>query len=257
MTYSSGIFLNPAATLEDASIEKLDRICRKLRLRETDRLLEIGTGWGSFALHAARHYGCHVTTTTLSDAQYAYALQAVEEAGLEKKITLLQKDYRALEGRYDKLASIEMIEAVGYEYIPEFFHVCNRLLKPEGLMALQAITLSDQAFDRYRRSVDYIRRYVFPGACLISLSHVLQCLKKETDMRLLHLEDLTPHYAETLRRWRERFLSRLADVRQLGFSDPFIRLWEFYLVYCEGGFREAHIGDVQMVLARSGYRGPR
>lgn len=252
MTYSSAIFTHPEASLEDAQYEKLDRLCRKLRLKPEDHLLEIGTGWGSMALHAAQHYGCRVTTTTISEAQYELARQRVEAAGLSDRITLLKKDYRELTGQYDKLVSVEMIEAVGYQYIPTYFQHCSRLLKPDGLMALQGITLNDQHYDTYLNTIDFIKKYVFPGGCLISQAHVLQVLKNRTDLRVVHLEDIALHYADTLRIWRERFFAQLDAVKALGFNDAFIRLWEFYLTYCEGGFREQYIGNIQLVLAKSG-----
>ena len=254
MTYSSGIFPYRGASLEAASIEKLDRICRKLALSPADHVLEIGGGWGSFAIHAARTYGCHVTTTTISEKQFSYLRQAVDEAGLTDRITVLNKDYRSLEGQYDKIVSIEMIEAVGYGYVPGFLRQCMQLLRPEGVMAIQAITMADHLFDSYRRSADFIQTHIFPGACLVSMSQVASTLKKSTDFRMIHLEDITAHYVQTLRLWRERFMARTDEVRALGFTDQFVRLWEFYLAYCEGGFRERQIGTVQCVFARPGYR---
>ena len=254
MTYSSAVFPHQGASLEEASLEKIHRICRKLKLSPDDQVLEIGTGWGSFATEAAARYGCRVTTTTISDEQYAYAKQLVEQMGLADRVTVLNRDYRTLVGEYDKIISIEMIEAVGYKYIPAFFKQCHHLLKADGAMALQAITMSDHLFDSYRRSVDFIQRYVFPGACLVSMQQVYSTLKERTDFRVIHVEDITSHYAQTLRCWRERYMQHLDDVRELGFSEQFVRLWEFYLAYCEGGFRERQIGTVQMILARQGYR---
>ncbi|MBD3258104.1 methyltransferase domain-containing protein [candidate division GN15 bacterium] len=254
MTYSCGVFEREDTTLEEASVEKLDRICRKLRLSPDDHVLEIGTGWGSFAVHAAQNYGCRVTTTTISDRQYDYAVRKVEQAGLGDIVTVLNQDYRELTGQYDKLVSIEMIEAVGVQHIQTFVAKCSELLKPDGLMALQAITMSDQRFDDYRRSVDFIQAMVFPGASLVSISHLLKNVRQRSDLRPVDLEDITPHYATTLARWRERFMARLDDIRRLGFTDEFIRLWEYYLAYCEGGFREAHIGDIQLLLAKPQYR---
>ena len=252
MTYSAGIFKTENSSLKEASIEKLDRICRKLDLKPEDHILEIGTGWGGFAMHAAKNYGCKVTTTTISDEQYRYARKAIDEAGLQDRITLLNQDYRKLTGQYDKLVSIEMIEAVGFDFIPEFFAKCSSLLRPNGIMALQGITISDQYFESYRRSSDFIRRYIFPGADLISMSGIMEAIKSRTDMRLLHLEDITSHYARTLALWRERFNQKLDQVRNLGFSEAFIRMWNYYFAYCEGGFSERHIGDVQMVFAKPG-----
>ncbi|MBD3169793.1 MAG: methyltransferase domain-containing protein [candidate division Zixibacteria bacterium] len=254
MTYSCAVFDKTGISLEDASIEKLGRICRKLKLSKDDHLLEIGSGWGSFALYAALNYGCRVTTTTISDRQYEYTIKRIKEEGFGDRVTVLNKDYRELEGQYDKIASIEMIEAVGLRHLPVFLHKCSTLLKPDGLMALQAITISDQRFDDYRRSVDFIQTMVFPGASLISISNLMNNLRKHTDMRPIDLEDITPHYSETLSRWRERFLKRLDDIRRLGFTDEFIRLWDYYLGYCEGGFREEYIGDIQLLLAKPRHR---
>jgi cyclopropane-fatty-acyl-phospholipid synthase len=254
MTYSCGIFEQEDSTLEEASLAKYDRICRKLALKPEDEVLEIGTGWGGFAIYAAGRYGCRVTTTTISRAQFDLARPRIAEAGLEDRVTLLLKDYRHLTGSYDKLVSIEMIEAVGFEYFDTFFSVCSERLKDDGLMCLQAITIADQVFDRYRRSHDFIRSHVFPGSCLISLGALSASLARATDLRLIHLEDLTPHYARTLKLWRERFFANLDQVRALGYPETFIRLWEFYLCYCEGGFAERYIGDVQMVLAKPGNR---
>jgi cyclopropane-fatty-acyl-phospholipid synthase len=250
MTYSCGIFEGEDSTLQEASLAKYDRICKKLALKPEDEVLEIGTGWGGFAIYAASRYGCRVTTTTISRAQYDLARQRLAEAGLEDRVTLLLKDYRHLKGAYDKLVSIEMIEAVGFEFLDTFFRVCSDRLKDDGLMCLQAITIADRVFHRYRRSHDFIRSHVFPGSCLTSLSAMSASLARATDLRLIHLEDLTPHYARTLRLWRERFFANLEQVLALGYPDSFIRLWEFYLCYCEGGFAERYIGDVQMVLAK-------
>jgi cyclopropane-fatty-acyl-phospholipid synthase len=254
MTYSAGIFEGPDSTLEEASIAKYDRICRKLKLTPDDHVVEIGTGWGGFALHAGTRYGCRVTTTTISDAQYALARQRVEAAGLTDRVTLLKKDYRHLTGTFDKLVSIEMIEAVGHQFLGAFFRTCSRLLKPDGLMALQAITIRDQAYDQHRRSVDFIKRYIFPGSCIPSVSVMLHAVRRKTDLALCHLEELTPHYARTLAAWRRRFFEHLDQVRAMGFSEAFIRMWEYYLCYCEGGFAERYIGNVQMLLAKPMWR---
>lgn len=254
MMYSSAYFDSPDTSLEDAAMEKLDRICRKLELSADDSLLEIGTGWGGFAIHAARHYGCHVTTTTISREQYEYAKRAVSNAGLEDKITLLFQDYRDLEGRFDKLVSIEMIEAVGHEFHDAYFKKCCELLKPDGQMLLQAITIADQRYDRYKTGVDFIKRYIFPGGCLTSVTDMCRTMTSQTDMRVIHLEDIGPHYATTLRYWRDRFFARIGEVRELGYSDTFIRMWEFYLCYCESAFIERAIGDVQMLIMRPGAR---
>ncbi len=254
MTYSAAFFEKDSTTLEEASIEKLDRICRKLQLSKSDKVIEIGTGWGSFAIHAARKYGCHVTTTTISDAQFHYATKRIGEENLESNITILNKDYRDLKGEYDKLVSIEMIEAVGYEFIPDFFKTASSLLKSDGLMALQGITYNDQGFDKYKNSVDLIKRYIFPGSCLISINHITEVIKNKTDLTIVNFEDITSHYAETLKRWRVNFLNSVDQVKKMGFSESFINMWEFYFVYCEAGFAERHIGDVQIVFAKSNAR---
>ncbi len=254
MTYSCGYFSNPDTSLEDASIEKLDRICRKLNLSEKDHVLEIGTGWGSFSIHAAKNYGCNITTTTISDAQYEYARTRVIEEGLESKINLINRDYRKLDGQYDKIVSIEMIEAVGYEFIPEYFKKISDLLKPNGLMALQGITYNDHNFDTYKDSVDFIKKYIFPGSCLISVSQIVDVIKNKTDLSMIDMEDITRHYASTLNKWRKNFMKVLPEVREMGYSRAFINMWEFYFLYCEAGFLERNIGDVQLVFAKSGAR---
>ena len=254
MTYSCAYFKDTNTTLEDASIEKLDRMCRKLNLSEKDNILEVGTGWGSFSIHAAKNYGCSITTTTISDAQYEYAKARVVEEGLESKINVINKDYRKLDGQYDKIVSIEMIEAVGYEYISEYFRKLSSLLKPDGLMALQGITYNDQNFDTYKDSVDFIKKYIFPGSCLISISQIIDVIKNKTDLSMIDMEDITRHYAETLNKWRKNFMSVLPEVKEMGYSKAFINMWEFYFLYCEAGFLERNIGDVQLVFAKSGAR---
>ena len=250
MTYSSGIFPNKKSSMYDASIEKLDRLCRKLNLNSDDHVLEIGTGWGSFATHAAKNYGCKVTTTTISDNQFNYVAELISKEHLDNKITLLNKDYRELEGVFDKVVSIEMIEAVGSDYVPGFFEKASSLLKKNGLMALQGITYNDPDFDAYKNSVDFIRKYIFPGSCLISASQVEKAIKEKTDLVMVDSEDITLHYARTLEIWRKDFEKVLPQVRELGFSDPFIRIWIFYLVYCEAGFLENLIGDFQFIFAK-------
>lgn len=254
LMYSCALFPRPDSSLEEASRFKVDRICRKLRLAPQDHLLEIGTGWGGFALHAAREYGCRVTTATISREQYEAARQRVREAGLAGRVEVILSDYRQLRGTYDKLVSIEMIEAVGHQYWDTYFDCCTRLLKPEGLMLLQAIVIADRAYERARRSVDFIKAHIFPGSCLPSVAALSRSLAGSTDMRLLHLEDIGPHYARTLRAWRTRFAEAAQQVRQLGFSQDFIRMWDFYFCYCIGGFEERYISDVQMLLARPAYR---
>ena len=250
MMYSGAIFEHADMSLEAASVAKLDRICRKLDLSPADHVLEIGTGWGGFAIHAAENYGCRVTTTTISKQQHDYAKDAIARAGLEDRITLLQSDYRDLEGQYDKLVSIEMIEAVGHEFHDTYFRKCCELVKKDGLMLLQAITIADQHYERAKKTVDFIKRYIFPGGCLTSVTAMSETLTRVTDMRIVDLEDIGPHYATTLRRWHDRFFDNIDQVRSMGFSEEFIRMWHYYLCYCEGGFLERAIGNVQMLMMR-------
>ncbi len=250
MMYSSAVFPRDDAGLHEASVEKADRICRKLALTARDHVLEIGTGWGGFAVHAARHFGCRVTTTTISRQQYEYARNKIHEAGLADRITLLLKDYRDLTGVYDKLVSIEMIEAIGHRYLEMFFNKCSGLIKPYGMMLLQAITIADQRYEAAKRSVDFMQRYIFPGSFIPSISAMTQAIARASDLRLFHLEDIGPHYATTLRQWRARFRQNLPRVRELGYDDRFVRMWEFYFCYCEGGFRERAIGDAQLLLTK-------
>ena len=250
MTYSCGIFAHENSTLREASVAKIDRICQKLQLSPSNHLLEIGTGWGAFAVHAAQQYGCRVTTTTISQQQYDFAQQRVVTAGLSDRVTVLLRDYRDLKGQYDKLVSIEMIEAVGHAFYDTYFKCCSDLLKPNGMMLLQAIIIADQLYEQAKRSVDFIQRYIFPGSCIPSITAMHQSLARVTDLRLFHLEDITPHYAKTLRHWRERLFANISRVHALGYPEEFIRMWEFYLCYCEGGFCERVIGDVQMLLTK-------
>ena len=250
MMYSSAIFERPDMSLHEAQLGRLDHVCRKLRLGPGDHVLEIGTGWGGFALHAARYYGCRVTTTTISGEQYELARQRVADAGLRDRITLLQQDFRDLRGQYDKLVSIEMIEAIGHDLFAPYFRKCGELLKPEGAMLIQAITIADQRYAEYRRSIDFIQRYIFPGSGLPSSAVMTDAVARHTDMRLLDLEDIGLHYATTLRHWRRNFFERIDTVRRQGYAEPFIRMWEFYLCYCEGAFLERAISDVQLVFAR-------
>ena len=256
MAYSCGIYLTEDATLHDASIAKFDAVCRKLALTPDDHLVEIGTGWGGLAIHAAGKYGCRVTTTTISREQHDYAKAKIARLGLSDRITLLFKDYRDLTGQYDKLVSIEMIEAVGPQYLDTYFRKCSDLLKPTGAMLLQAITLQDQYYARALKSVDYIQRYVFPGSFIPSIQAITDSVARVTDMKVFNLEDIGPHYAPTLRMWRERFFANIDKVKALGYPDSFIRLWEFYLCYCEGGFAERQLGDVQVLLTKPDCRRP-
>jgi len=246
MAYSSGIFQSTNSSMRDASIEKFDRVCRRLALKRTDHVLEIGSGWGGFAIHAARNYGCRVTTTTISREQFQIAQQRINDAGLADRVTLLQKDYRDLHGQFDKLVSIEMIEAVGQRFLDGYFRKCGELLRPDGSLLLQAIVMPERFHAKYLRTPEFIQQYVFPGGCLPSLASMLTSAGRATDLRLVHAEDFAPHYAETMRRWRLRFHERLDDVRRLGYSDEFIRLWNYYLAYCEAGFEERCIGLLQV-----------
>ena len=257
MTYSSAFFERSGMTLLEAQEAKLDLACRKLELRPDDHLLEIGTGWGSMAVHAAAHYHCRVTTTTVSREQHAAAVERVREAGLEDRVTVLLEDYRDLRGRYDKLVSIEMIEAVGWQYFDTFFSHCSDLLAPEGLMLLQAIVIEEDAYEVEKAAKSFANTLVFPGGCLPSLGIIDRCVQRSTGLTALHREDLTADYAETLRRWRERFLASEHRARALGYDDRFRRLWDLYLSYSEGGFIERRIGATQILLAGASYRGSR
>lgn len=252
--YSSAIFPDPEASLEEASTYKLDRILARLDVQPQHHLLEIGTGWGGLAIHAARTRGCRVTTTTISNEQYHFARQRVREARLESQVTVLNRDYRQLEGRYDRLVSVEMIEAVGHQYLATYLTRLDRLLKEDGLAMLQAITIRDQRFEAAKREVDFIKRHVFPGGFLPSHHAIMRALAKRTSLNVLGLEEIGPHYARTLREWRHRFESRLDTVSRLGYDKRFIRLWRFYLCYCEAGFMERTIGTCQLLLAKPGAR---
>lgn len=246
MAYSSGIFLEPDSTLHEASVEKMDRLCRKLNLQPGDHLLEIGTGWGGLAIHAASKYGCRVTTTTISQQQYEVARQRIAEMGLTDRVTLLRQDYRDLTGKFDKLVSVEMIEAVGHKFHDTYFQKCSELLKPEGTLVLQAIVMPDQRYPQYLRSVDFIQRYIFPGGCLTSMKTMLDSTARATELRFVHAEDFGTHYAQTLREWRNSFHANLNAVRELGYPDRFIRMWDYYLSYCEASFDERYTGVVQI-----------
>lgn len=256
MAYSCGIFPCAGASLAQASRAKFDAACSKLALKKNQSLLEIGTGWGGLAIHAARHYGCRVTTTTISRQQYDYARERIARAGLSDRITLLLEDYRELTGEYDALVSIEMVEAVGHQYLDGYFRKCSDLLRADGAMLLQSITIADQYYERALHSVDYIKKFIFPGGFMPSVQSLVDSIARATDMKLSHLEDIGPHYARTLKLWREAFMGRLAEVRALGYPESFIRLWEYYFCYCEGGFEERRLGDVQMLLTKPQARRP-
>lgn len=250
MMYSSAIYPNKTATLNEAQQHKLDVICKRLNLTPEDHVIEIGSGWGGFAIYAARNYGCHVTTTTISDAQFQEAQKRIEALGLTDKITLIQKDYRELTGKYDKLVSIEMVEAVGHKYLPDFFKQCENLLKPAGKMLIQAITIADQKYESYVRSVDFIQRYIFPGGCVPSNSRMLQVIAEKTDMIVRRIDDFGFDYARTIQDWRKQFNCSYKELSQKGYDETFKRLWEFYLCYCEGGFLERSISVVHVVATR-------
>lgn len=254
LMYSCAIFPYAESTLEEASDYKVDRICRKLDLGPQDHLLEIGTGWGGFAIHAARQYGCRVTTTTISQHQWELARQRVADAGLQDRVEVLLEDYRDLRGQYDKLVSIEMIEAVGHHYLDTYFRRCGELLKAEGLMLLQAICISDWVYQGALRRVDFIKKYIFPGSFMPCVGAIADSVKRMTDMKIVHLEDIGEHYARTLRIWRQRFVERLDSVREMGYSEEFIRMWEFYLCYCEASFAERYNSDAQILLGKPGNR---
>jgi cyclopropane-fatty-acyl-phospholipid synthase len=254
MAYSCGIYEREDATLHEAQVAKFEAICRKLALGPNDRVLEIGTGWGGLAIHAAQRYGCRVTTTTISREQHDFARERIARLGLGDRVTLLLEDYRDLRGRFDKLVSVEMIEAVGARYLDTYFARCSALLEPHGAMLLQSITIRDQHYEQALRNVDYIQRYVFPGSFIPSVEAIARSVRRATDLKIFHLEDIGPHYARTLRDWRERFFANLAAVRRLGYPESFVRLWEYYLCYCEGGFAERQLGDVQMLLTKPGCR---
>lgn len=254
MMYSAAIYPEADSILEEASVNKMETLCQKLELTEDDHLLEIGTGWGGFAVYAASKYGCDVTTTTISNEQYHYAKQLIQDNNLEDKITLLKEDYRDLEGQFDKLVSIEMIEAVGLNHLDVYFDKCSSLLKPEGLMCIQTITIQDQRFEQAKNEVDFIQKYIFPGGSLPSVTAITQSLTRVTDMCVYELNDIGRHYARTLHDWRERFFKQENIVRNLGYDESFIRLWEFYLCYCEGGFLERSISTVHIVINKPYYR---
>ncbi|MCF7971458.1 MAG: cyclopropane-fatty-acyl-phospholipid synthase family protein [Methylococcaceae bacterium] len=254
--YSSGTFYSTDMSLEQASNAKLARICQKLDLQATDHLIEIGTGWGGFAAYAAKNYGCKITTTTLSVEQFNAAEQRMRNAGVADKVTVIMQDYRDLQGHYDKLVSIEMIEAVGHQFLDTYLAKCASLLKPEGLALIQAITIEDQRYQQALKSVDFIQRYIFPGSFIPSVSAIINSSAHHSDLRLINLEDQGDSYALTLKHWRERFMNRLEEVRQQGYSEAFIRMWAFYLCYCEGGFMEKSTSSVQLIFAKPANRRP-
>ncbi|MBS0556405.1 MAG: class I SAM-dependent methyltransferase [Proteobacteria bacterium] len=254
LMYSSALYTRADDTLETASTRKLERICEKLQLCEGDRVVEIGSGWGGLAIHAARRHGCHVTTTTISREQFDLARERVQAAGLADRVEVLLRDYRDLDGRFNKLVSIEMIEAIGHQYLDSYFGKVGSLLEPDGMALIQAITIEDHRYTQALRAVDFIKRYIFPGSFIPSVSAILGAAARASDLKLFHLEDIGPSYARTLAAWRERFHAHSSQVRALGYDERFLRMWDFYLAYCEAGFRERSTGDVQMLLVKPGCR---
>ncbi len=250
MMYSSAIFKTRNQTLKAASLNKLDIICQKLNLKPTDHVVEIGSGWGGFAIFAAENYGCKVTTTTISQQQFSYTRDLINKKKLGKKITLLFEDYRNLEGKYDKLVSIEMIEAVGHHYYHEYFKKINTLLKPDGIALIQAITIRDQRYSQALQNVDFIQKYIFPGSCIPSIEIIQKNLTKETDMIISDLENINHHYAQTLNLWKKAFNKNQNKIIKLGFDERFIRMWNFYFSYCEGGFAERAINDFHILMSK-------
>ncbi|HTU97407.1 MAG TPA: cyclopropane-fatty-acyl-phospholipid synthase family protein [Solirubrobacteraceae bacterium] len=250
MMYSCALFEHPGMTLAEASVAKLERVCERLQLGPWDRVLEIGTGWGGFAVHAAATRGCHVVTTTISREQHDYAVERVRRAGLEDRVTVVMRDYRDLRGSFDKLVSIEMIEAVGWQHIGRFFARCSELLSPHGAMLLQAITIDDRAYEVEKASRSFIREYIFPGGCLPSMEVIMRNVARHTDLQAVGLEDITASYVETLRRWRHNFIGHSGELADLGYDERFRRIWTLYLAYCEAGFAERRICDVQLLLAK-------
>lgn len=256
MNYSSGIFESPEAAAEDAnkmhdaSLRKMDQVCRKLRLRSLDHVLEIGTGWGGLAIHMAKQSGCRVTTTTISKEQHRFATERIQKEGLEDRVTVLLQDYRQLTGKFDKIVSIEMIEAVGHQFYDEYFRCCSDLLREDGVMLLQSITIGEQNFKYHISHVDFIRKYIFPGGCLPSITALSNAVGRATNMRMLSQEDITPHYVKTLAFWRREFMSRIDEVRALGYDEPFVRFWHFYLCYCEAAFAERRVHNIHILYCK-------
>lgn len=250
LMYSAAKWTSPDLSLAAAQHEKNDALCRALNLRSTDRVLEIGTGWGGWSLHAARTYGCKVTTLTLSQQQHDLACQRIAEAGLSDRIEVRLQDYRELTGQYDKIVSIEMMEAIGHDYLPQFCQVLDRVLARDGLLALQFITCPDQRYDQFRRGVDFIQKHIFPGSLLLSLNRVNDLLGRHGGFLLHRLDDLGHDYARTLRLWRDAYRERLDEVRRLGFDERFIRKWDYYLSYCEAAFAMRNISVVQTLHTR-------
>ena len=253
LMYSSAVFDRPGMTLEQASERKLQLICESLELRDSDRLIEIGTGWGGMAIYAAKHFGCHVTTTTISRQQHELAAARIQAEGLQDRITLLLNDYRELDGRFDKLVSIEMIEAIGHQFQDTYFEKCASLLETGGKALIQAITIEDHRYQQALDSVDFIKRHIFPGSYIPCVSSMVESAARAGKLRLLDLRDIGPSYAMTLNEWRRRFHARKAEVHALGYDKRFFRMWDFYLAYCEAGFLEQSISDVHLLFGKQRY----
>ena len=249
MMYSSAIFESEKTSLQEAQEYKLKTICEKLQLNEDDHLLEIGTGWGAMAIYAAENYGCKVTTTTISKEQYALAKERIREKNLDHKIDLLLMDYRDLSGSFSKVVSIEMVEAVGHEYLEEYFQKCSELTAENGLFLMQVITIPDQRYDKARKEIDFIKRYIFPGSCIPSVERINGCIRTNTDYRLVDMDEYAWHYAKTLNLWHKNLMEHKNEIKKL-FSEEFLRMWQFYFSYCEGGFYERVIGSSQMLFAK-------
>lgn len=254
MTYSSGIFVTKDVTMLSASLKKIQTLCDKLQLKPSDHLLEIGSGWGSTAFFAAANYGCKVTTVTISKNQFNFVREEVKRLRLEDKIDVVFSDYRNIQGQYDKIVSVEMIEAVGHHYIDVFFSKVSQLLKPDGVAALQAITIRDQFYDDAVRSVDFIQRYIFPGSTIPSVARMMDAVRDATDLKLEGFDDYTPHYAMTINHWRKNFWAAEPRLRALGCKDSMLKMWDFYFAYCEGGFREEVIGVAHLLLTKPRHR---
>ncbi len=250
MTYSSAIFKSADQSLEDAQTEKYDRLCRQIDLKSTDHILEIGSGWGGFAVHAAKIYGCRVTTVTISEEQFKYAQERFVREGLQDQIDIRMQDYRTLEGTFDKIVSIEMLEAVGHEYLPVYFQKVDDLLKPAGSIALQVITSGEKRYGEFRKDVDFIQKHIFPGSQTPSIGAIQQAINKVSDLNLFDAKDIGLHYAKTLRLWSDEFNKHLDEVKKLGMNDKFIRKWNYYLHYCESAFRLRHVTVMQLVYTR-------
>ena len=252
--YSAAIYPNTKSTLEQAATHKIKVICEKLRLKPSDRLIEIGSGWGGFAIYAAQNYGCHVTTTTISEQQYVYVKNKIKQLGLIKKIKLLKKDYRQLSGKYNKLVSIEMIEAVGHQFYDTYFGKISNLLTEDGDAVIQAITIRDQRYQEALKSVDFIQKYIFPGSTIPSLNSIQNSLTLSTNMTIFNIQDIGDDYAKTLNDWKKRFTSQKKEIAKLGFDEHFMRMWFFYFCYCEGGFKEKVISDIHLHITKPLYR---